>query len=92
MYTLPSSTQLQFPNIVKIGNKIELQQYRSDVTESLEELYAEKKDIVDELKDTRDEIDDLYKQRTNFFEASDDITNDVKKQIQVPTLNILNEG
>ena len=72
----------QFPNIVKIGNKIELQQYRSDVTESLEELYAEKKDIVDELKDTRDEIDDLYKQRTNFFEASDDITNDVKKQIQ----------
>ena len=72
----------QFPNIVKIGNKIELQQYRSDVTESLEELYAEKKDIVDELKDTRDEIDGLYKQRTNFFEASDDITNDVKKQIQ----------
>jgi hypothetical protein len=72
----------QFPNIVKIGNKIELQQYRSDVTESLNELYAEKKDIVDELKTTRDEINDLYKQRTNFFEASDDISNEVKKQIQ----------
>jgi len=72
----------QFPNIVKIGNKIELQQYRSDVTKSLKELYAEKSFIVDELKDVRSEIDALYEQRTNFFEASDDIATEVKNQIK----------
>lgn len=72
----------QFPNIVKIGDKIELQQYRTDVKESLEELYAEKEEYNQEIKDTQDEIDDLYEDKNTFWKESKEITNDVKTKIQ----------
>jgi hypothetical protein len=72
----------QFPNIVKIGNKIELQSYRTDVTESLEELYASLADFNDRINSVQSDIDELYEQRFTFWKQSVEISEDVKNKIQ----------
>jgi len=72
----------QFPNIVKIGNKVELQQYRADVKESVEELIASKKELNSRAELIQKQIDDLYESREYFWEQSNEISADVKAQIQ----------
>jgi hypothetical protein len=72
----------QFPNIVKIGNKVELQQYRADVKESVEELYKAKEKYTQQLKSVQERIDTLYQDRELFWEQSNEIAADVKAQIQ----------
>lgn len=72
----------QFPNIVKIGNKVELQQYRADVTESIEELYKAKEAYTERMKSVQQEIDELYKDKNKFWKESNKITEDVQAQIQ----------
>jgi hypothetical protein len=72
----------QFPNIVKIGNKIELQQYRADVTESIDDLYKRKESYTAKRKAIQAEIEALYESREYFWEQSNEISADVKAKIK----------
>lgn len=72
----------QFPNIVKIGNKVELQQYRSDVTESIEELYKRKEAYTERMKSVQARIDELYEDKNEFWKESNAISAEVAAQIQ----------
>lgn len=72
----------QFPNIVKIGKKVELQKYMGDVTTPIEELYESKESIADVISRLQDSISELYEDRNKFWEESNAISAEIKAQIQ----------
>jgi len=72
----------QFPNIVKIGKKIELQKYISGVTESLEELNERQDTYRESISKLQDELSALYEDRQLFWMQSNEISDSIKAQIQ----------
>lgn len=69
----------QLPNIVRFGDSVELQKYiESD--ESSAELYAQVKVQRAEVNEAQKAVDDLYKERVNFYKQSNAISTSVKKQ------------
>jgi hypothetical protein len=72
----------QFPNIVRIGKKVELQKYLPNVTESLEELGEQRDAYRKAVSEAQDELNSLYEDRQLFWMQSNEIADSIKQQIQ----------